>query len=319
MRLDRSPEGVVMTRSSKSQLHDEVVRLTQERTNVVSFVELRSIGLTKAQWEARIGAHRWSAVPRRGVVTHNGPIGGDDALRRALIKVGPKARLGGITALHAAGLSGFDEPLIHVWVPKSAFATAPGGVRLHQTRRWNDEDCMPGGLPRSRPSVATVQAALWSVTLRQAALAMVMPIQQRIVSVPEVAEQLERVRRHRFRRPLRAVIADIARGSESIGELDFVAMCRTRGLPEPSRQVRRRTPQGTIYLDVYWEAFGVGVEVNGVGHSILTKVLSDELRLIDTQLRGETAVQVSVLTLRIEPEPFFERLRRLLRSRGWPG
>ena len=292
-----------MTRSPRTHLHDEVGRFTRDRTHVVSFRELRSIGLTKAQWEARVDARQWSAIPRRGVVTHNGPVSGHDALSRALIQVGPKARLGGITALHTAGMSGYDEPLIHIWVPKSAFATPPAGVRLHETRRWTDGDCMPCGLPRSRPAVAAVQAALWSLTVRQAALAMVMPIQQRIVSAAEVAVELDRVRRHRFRRQLRAALADIMAGSESMGELDFLAMCRTRGLPEPSRQVRRRTPQGTIYLDVFWEAYAVGVEINGVGHSVLTKGLSDELRLMDTQLRGEMAVQISVLTLRIEPDP----------------
>lgn len=308
-----------MSRSPKAHLLQSVDRLAVDQSNVIPLRQLRSLGVTKAQWAAQVDAERWTAVPRRGIVAHNGPVRGDDALWKLLLDVGPMARLGGVTVLEVAGLTGYQESRVHIWVPKSAWSTKPPEVRLHETRRWNADDCASGGIPRSRPEVATVQAALWAVSLRQAALAMAMPIQQRIVKAKDVAVQLDRVRRHRFRRQLRSALADIIGGSESMGELDFLTMCRARGLPEPTRQVERRTSQGTIYLDVRWEAFGVSLEINGVGHTVLTKVLSDELRLMESQLRGDAAVQVSVLTLRVDPDPFFAMLAQLLRAKGWRG
>lgn len=308
-----------MSRSPKSSAHEKVTERAADQAHVLRLSELRDLKLTKGQRASQVRARRWVAVPRRGVLTCTGPVTGEAALRLALLKVGPQAALGGVTALQVAGLTGYEEAATHVWVPKSAFKTAGEGIQLHETRRWGPADVLTNGIRRSRPAVATVQAALWARSLRQAALVMTMPIQQRLVRADEVATELERVRRHPFRRPLRAALGDIIGGAHSMGELDFARMCRDRGLPEPNRQVKRRTSQGVIYEDVSWEAFGVTVEINGVGHSVLTKAFSDELRLIDTQLRGDAAVQVSVLTLRVEPDPFFELLKRLLRSRGWPG
>lgn len=287
--------------------------------HILTMADLRDYKVSRYEREAHVEAQRWRWLPHRGVVLHTGPVHGDGAWWRALTEVGVTARLGGITALTADGLKGFDEPLIHVWVTKGTHKGAPEGVRVHETRRWQQADATDAGIPRSKPAVATVQAALWARSPRQAALALVMPVQQRLVRADDVAKELGRIQRHRFRPALLAAIADIMDGAQSLGELDFARECRERGLPEPSRQVRRRTSQGRVYLDVYWEAYRVAVEINGAGHGRLEQAMADEIRAIDIQLRRDAAVQVSVLTLRLEPEPFFTKLAELLRANGWPG
>ncbi len=123
-----------------------------------------------------------------------------------LVRVGPAAALGGMTALAQCGLQGFDEDAVDIWVPKSQQKARPLGVRLHETRLWSSADVVPLGLPRSRPPVAAVQAALWSRTPRRALLCLVMPIQQRLVRPAEVSTALQRVRRHPFRRMLNAAL-----------------------------------------------------------------------------------------------------------------
>jgi very-short-patch-repair endonuclease len=144
-----------------------------------------------------------------------------------------------------------------------------------------------------------------------------MPVQQRLVRADAVARELDRVKRHRFRRALIEAIGDIGGGAESLNEIDFARECRIRGLPEPSRQVLRRTPQGRIYLDVRWDRYGVVVEVNGAGHARLDVAMRDEVRVADLQTSGDAVVPLSVLTLRADPDPVFTAIRRLLRSRGW--
>ena len=47
------------------------------------------------------------------------------------------------------------------------------------------------------------------------------------------------------------------------GKFDFARLCRSRGLPEPSRQVVRQTPGGRIYLDVAWDGYDLVVEIDG--------------------------------------------------------
>jgi len=235
------------------------------------------------------------------------------------MRVGPQARLGGVTALEVDGLRGFTEPWIHVWVPKGLEKQRVPGVRLHETRRWTAADGARSGVPRSNPAVSTVQAALWSVTLRQAMLCLVMPIQQRIVSADDVAVELDRITRHRFRKPLQAALRDIRLGAESLNELDFAVECRRRALPEPTRQVVRRLSQGRAVLDVVWEDYAVVVEVNGAGHHALDVAMRDEVRITDLQAQGNAVMPVSVLTLRCQPDALFDALANLLRSRGWPG
>ena len=85
-----------------------------------------------------------------------------------------------------------------------------------------------------------------------------MAIQQGIVAAEDLRPELDRVRSHPLRRALAATLADIVGGSESLNELDLLAMCRARGIPDPERQQARRTPSGQIVRDATWPEFGVG-------------------------------------------------------------
>lgn len=295
----------------------DISGLIEERQGVLPFSELRAAGVTRGQRRAHEARGTWQVVPRKGVVTFSGAASGESAWRAALLCVGPSAALGGITALQANGLVGFPERRCHVWVRRGQEKARAEGVMLHETRRWGQDDLMGAGLRRSTPPVAAVQAALWSVSARQAMLCLVMPIQQRIVRAEDVRKELDRVRRHRFRRLLQAGIRDIALGAESLNELDFATECRRRGLPEPTRQVVRALGRGRAVLDAYWERYRVVVEVNGAGHEALDVAMRDELRIADLQLQGDVVVPLSVLTLRCDPDPIFDVLARLFRARGW--
>ena len=297
----------------------EVRQLAEAQHGVVTLEQLRELGVTPGRRRAQIAAGRWQQLPHRAVLVGGGRGTDWAAWWTTLAEVGRPAALGGVPALMADGLTGYVEDVIHVWLPKSSRVTRPSGTWLHETRRWGPDDHAPQGIPRARPAVATVQAALWAVSRRQAVLTMVMPIQQRLTRAQDVAEVLDRVKRHRFRSCLRHALADIAGGAHSMNELDFAHLCRDYGLPEPSRQVVREGPNGRIYLDVAWEAYRVCLEINGAGHARPEQVLKDNFRTIDLQLRGETAIELSVLTLRAAPEEAMSRIAQVLRANGWHG
>ncbi|KRE42872.1 hypothetical protein [Knoellia sp. Soil729] len=301
---------------------DALHRLSDEFDGVATLSELASAGVSRATRRSLIRSGRWRPIGAKGVVLHTGPLIGRQAWRAALIRVGAGAALGGVTALQAGGLQGFDEPRTHIWVPKSCAKDPrelPDDVVLHETRRWSAKDCVDAGMPRSSPPVATIQAALWAVSARQSALCLVMPVQQRLVRPADLVAELDRVQRHAFRSMLRAVAGDLLGGAQSLNELDFAIECRRRGLPEPTRQLPRRLSSGRVVLDVFWDRYGVCVEVNGAGHDQVLVSLRDEVRLTDLQAQGDAAIPLSVLTLRVDPDPFFTALAGLLRSRGWPG
>lgn len=286
---------------------------------VFTLAELRSVGISRNERRSHIDAERWRRLPFRGIVIDHGPLAGPDQWRAVLLEVAGEARLGGITALRAAGLVGLEQDPIHVWVRKSTRKGVPSipGVVVHESRRWTAEDAVAGPLPRARPAVAAMQAALWAVTLRQAALFLVMPVQQRLVRPEDLVDQLDRVRRHRFRSALRGVVADIGGGSHSMNELDVLALCRSRGLPDPQRQALRHGPDGRRYIDAQWPRFGVRLEVQGAGHGQLLQALDDDVRLIEHSTDGTCAISVSMLTLRVDAERFLDAFEGLLASRGW--
>lgn len=308
-------------KSPRSHLVPSAVTLADGQGGVLRISQLAEVGLTREQRRAQLSAGRWDLIPGRGVVV--GRSGEDTPYWMAVVEVGRGSAIGGASALVHAGLTGWTQHPLQVWVPKS-YSKDRGKRRgsvleLHETRRWTLDDQVGHGLPRSTPPVAAVQAALWSRTARQGAAIWAMSVQQGLVTPEQIGEQLDRVRRHPFRRPLLLVLGDLADGVQSINELDFARLCREHGLPEPERQVALRTEQGRIYLDVYWRRYRVRVEVNGAHHGELSQMVKDEVRSVHAQTDGDATVPVSVLTLRTAAAAFMSAMADLLRSRGWEG
>ncbi|WP_156971592.1 hypothetical protein [Knoellia flava] len=284
-----------------------------------TLTEIRAAGVTREQRRQHVEAERWRSIPNRGIVVDRGPLDPANAWRAALAEVACSARLGGVTALQAAGVGGLTDTAIHVWVTKSTrkgMPTTAPNVVLHESRRWGVDDATSVGIPRAKPGVAAVQAALWSRTVREASLMLVLPVQQRVVTADHLIEIFDRVHRHEFRTVLRQVLEDIRAGSHSMNELDFVNMCRAHGIPAPAQQVARHGPDGRIYLDCRWEGSGVTLEIQGAGHGQLLNTLDDDLRLLGLATDGDVALSVSVLTLRVDAARWFQRFGELLRVRG---
>ena len=93
--------------------------------------------------------------------------------------------------------------------------------------------------------------------------------------------------------------------------------CRRRGLPEPTRQVVRRTPGGTYYLDLIWEQWGVVVEVDGIHHSWAQQVMGDALRQNAITLSNARVLRLPLLGLRVDPDSFFAQIEAALVAAGW--
>ncbi len=229
------------------------------------------------------------------------------------------AAIGGLTSLLAAGMSGLSgDGLVHVAAPKSSRPLpALPGVRVHETRRWRDEDIVSDPIPRVRTPMAAVQAALWARTDREAALLLIAPVQQRLTTAPEIGEALEVVRRDRRRSLMRAVVGELVDGVHSLNELDFARLCRARGLPEPSRQAVVRTTSGRAYLDVRWSRWRVSVEIDGVGHLQVGQWLDDDARHNEIALTGDLLLHIPSLGLRLDPDRWLDLVERALRLAGW--
>lgn len=281
--------------------------------------QLYRAGLTRWMVAAEVRSGRWHRLGAQTLFVLDAAVAPEPSVSRrwwAVLEVGGQAAVDGVTALQAAGLQGYEQRPLQVSVRKSGCHANPQGVRVYETRRRDADDVVGTGLPRVRPAVAAVRGALWATSNRQAALIMIMSVQQRLVPATELSETFATVRRHHRRHYLRAVLADLADGAQSMGELDFARPCRAAGLPEPSRQVIRQGSRGRVYLDAYWDAWQVVVEIEGIHHEWESAQLSDTLRQNDLTLDA-AVLRIPVVALRDNPAPYLRQLGELLRRRGW--
>jgi very-short-patch-repair endonuclease len=276
------------------------------------------VGITRAQIRAHVRARRWRRIGSQTIALATGQLAADAMFWAAVFEAGPRAQLDGESALIAAGLTGYRSDSIRVSVPRGAKVRRARGLDIRQTRRWDADDKVSTGVPRTHSPVAAVRAALWARTDRQAALLLTMSVQQGLTTAQDLGVAALRIKRDRRRRLLHDVILDLAGGVRSLGELDFARECRRRGLPEPSRQVVRRGRDGRYYLDVAWEEWRVAVEIDGIHHSWAVHVVSDALRQNAIVLQDMLVLRLPLLGFRVEPDAFFAQIEEALVSRGCP-
>ena len=295
-----------------------VRELGDAQGGVVSRDQLRLAGVTTHELEAHLRARRWRGVHTQSVAVHTGPLPQLGRQWAAVFEAGYRGCLDGASALVAGGLQHFEEDVIRVSVPRGVLVRRADGIDVRQTRRLRPEDLAPAGIPRTRPEVAGVRAGLWARSDKQATLLLTMTVQQGLTTADRLGAHLMAVKRDARRLLLAAVVADLLGGVRSLGEHEFARLCRSRGIPEPSRQVVRKAPGGRWYLDVSWEEWGVVVEIDGIQHEWATHVVADALRHNAIALERAVVLRLPLLGLRVAPEEFFAQVIAALAGRGCP-
>lgn len=121
----------------------------------------------------------------------------------------------------------------------------------------------------------------------------------------------------RRRALLLETLGDVAGGSHSVPELDFVAAVRRAGLPLPRRQAQVRRDDGTWYLDAEWEDFALVVEVDGAQHAELLAREADDVRRNALEVGGRRVLRFSSWQLRHRRDESMALLRQGLVAGGW--
>lgn len=294
------------------------VEVAAEFDGVLSQGRPAGLGYDHAAISREVDNDRWRRLGKHTVLLHTGPVSSAALHWRAVWEVAQDVALvDGVSALHAAGLTGYTEGVVHVSVPRGAQCPRVEGVRTHRVTRRADE-AVRCGLPRTRVEVAALRAAAWARSDRQAALVLCLVVQQRLTTGERLLSAL-RVVRNRGRRPfVRQVLRDVADGAQSLGELDFAAMCRRHGIAPPDRQVLRRTAVGRVYLDARWHGSRFVVEIDGAGHRVGLAVTDDNLRQNEVVLGDDRVLRIDLVGLRVHEVAFMQQVRRAApdRERG---
>lgn len=285
-----------------------LVRAAEELGGVLSRHQLAELGADRNVVAREVRAERWRLHGSRTVALHTGELSDVARWWRAVWEVGQGAVLDGATALQAAGMEGFDEARQHVSVDHQRSPGRVAGVCIHRVRDALEADTMSSALPRVRPAVATIRAAQWAVSDRQAALLLCLPVQQGLVRAKDLCPVRWPGGHYGRTALVRQLVADLRDGAHSLGELDFARLCRLRGLPAPSRQVVRRGPQGRIYLDVRWDEARLVGEIDGAQHRQGLAVTSDNLRRNHLLMAGDVVLTIDLVGLRLRPDVFMDQV-----------
>ncbi|WP_435203120.1 hypothetical protein [Janibacter sp. GS2] len=302
-------------RESPIERHRRVQEVSAETGHVLDHRRLRQLGVTRFQAAAQVAAGRWRRVGRQTFSTRDAPL--DDLAQRwrAVWEAGEGiALVDGVSALQVAGLTGWTEDRVHISALHNHNVGPISGVAVHKVIRRVEGEVAGVGLPRTTPAVAAIRAAHWAVSDRQAATIMAMTVQQRLATGAQLLAARRRVRGRTRRAFIRGIALDIADGAQALGELEFAQACRRRGMPEPTRQVLRVLPGGRAYLDVYFEEYGLVVEIDGAGHRWGLNAVDDNLRDNAVVIDGDRVLRINVIGLRLSEEAFMDQLAGALRS-----
>jgi Protein of unknown function (DUF559) len=286
--------------------------------------------LTVGELRWRVTSGRWQQPFKGAIVAHNGPLTDRQLLRLALLRTGPRAVLGGLTAARLDGLTGFGDKVpfaqspIYVINPSHHRPAMELGLDLvvHLVAGLDPGDVHPVRRPkRTRVTRSIVDAASWMPTERGAAAVLAAGVQQKLAPVAALRAVLESRPRLRRRRLIATTLGDIEGGAEALSELDFQRLVvRPYRLPVPDCQVPRRDDCGRRrWLDVTWETWKVVAEIDGAQHEEPLQRWDDMDRDIDLQVNGGYIVlRIPAWVVRRYSAHVARRIGEALRKHGCP-
>ncbi|MEI7054854.1 hypothetical protein WBG06_03470 [Nocardioides sp. CCNWLW239] len=283
---------------------------------LITRAQLAEAGMARWGVAHRIASERWQLLSPTVIATTTGELSDVQRIWHAVLHAGEGAMAGGLTAAELAGLKNWRREETTVLVPyRRGRPRALPGVRFVRVRR---SLTAVGSPPRCRiePAVLLFAAADRSERTAQGVLAAV--VQQQLTSPESLLEWLDRLAPLRRAAVLRRAIEDIEGGAQSLAEMDVRRMCRTFGLAEPLRQVKRRDADGRIrFTDCEWrlaDGRTLVLEVDGGFHMEVEHWENDLAR--QRALAGTDRVIVRRTARELRDEP--ERVARDLLMLGAP-
>lgn len=306
---DADADGVSPNRTRRAAaLRSAAVEAAAHSDGLLSRAELRELGVDRNRVAREVAAGRWRLHGRRSIAVHTGALTPVARGWRAVHESGGDAVVDGVTSLQVAGVRGLDDEVVHVSLHHLCQTRAIDGVVQHKVaRRVMGEGALPG-LPRTPPALAALRAAQWAVSDRQAALFLVLPVQQRLITGEHLVAALAEYPGRRRRAVVRQLVGDITDGAHSLGELQIVPWCRARGLPSPSRQALRVVDGRVRYLDVFWDEVGLALEIDGAAHTEGLEVAHDHLRQNSLTMDEHLVLRMSLIGMRVVREEFLDQV-----------
>jgi hypothetical protein len=276
-------------------------------------------GLTARQVHWLVASGRWQSPFRRVYVTFTGPLPPATLHHAALLYAGSDSVLSHESAGALWRLCPAPS-ILHVLVPYRRQVDAQPGLELHRSRTLGASDVHPVLSPRRTTIERTVLDLLAGKKNADQALGLV---GDAIRNRATTADRLRRAVATKPRLPWRKVVLDalpdLSRGAHSPLELRDASVRRSHGLPQGTRQAGR-LGEGTEYLDVLIEEYGVHIELDGrLGHDRTRERWRDMRRDNRSEVAGLRHLRYGWADLVDRPCAVAMEQAEVLRQQGWGG
>ena len=276
---------------------------------VATRIQLIDLGFNQHAIRAQIAARRWQPWGFHVVILHNSEPTRQQLTWAAALDAGYPAALASHTALELHGFRPFarEAGQIHLLIERGAKVTVYPEIVVHESRRLKPEyHAQVAGLPCTAVPRSAIDAAAWQPWPRFACALVAAVVQQRLCTVDELEHAMRYVGRVRHKAHLREALRDIRGGSEALGEIDLVRLCRRFGVAEPHRQIKRTDRNGRVrYLDAEWKlADGrrVVLEIDGSHHLDVESWQADMRRERAIVIGGANVLRATSIEVRVAPK-----------------
>jgi hypothetical protein len=310
-------------RQHRRMLGSAVTTVLHLQSGVIARFQAADRGLSDADIRRLLRRREWARVHPGVYVDHTGPLGWLQRAWAGVLVAWPAA------LCHASAIQAVRDPRgeglgpdvpIHVAVDRQRAPRTPPGVVAHRLSDFEAKVLAHTHPPRVRLEHAALDVAAEAPDDRMAVAGLADLVQARWTTADRLLASLTSRSRIARRPLLAAVLGDVAAGSCSLLEHDFLALVeRAHGLPRAQRQVRA-SARGAVFRDVVYEAFGLVVELDGrLFHDNARARDLDLDRDLDAALEGLLTVRLGWGQAHLRPCATAARLARLLHQRGWSG
>jgi Transcriptional regulator, AbiEi antitoxin len=300
-------------------LSDTCQNLLARQRGVLTRTQAIESGVDPATVARRAGAGQWQRLYPGVYAVFTGEPGRESLLWAAVLRAGAGAVCSHQTAAELWRLADEPSSVIQLTIPADRHIARIPGVVLHRSHRL-DRSAHPAMLPPRTRIEHTVldlagQAAHPDTVFGWAAAA----CQRRLTTPTRLLATMASYPKLRWRAELTGALASIADEAHSLLERGYVRLERAHGLPAAARQAKFSLGGRTAYLDNLYEAFLVGVELDGSAAHPADKRWRDISRDNAAAVSGLQLLRYGWTEVMHRPCAVASQLGSVLRRRGWDG
>jgi hypothetical protein len=294
------------------------------QSRVVSCRQALDHGVSRDAVSNRSQSGAWQRLHRGTYATFSGVPPREARLWAAVLRAGPGAVLSHETAAEVHGLIDKPSKMIHVTVSADRNPAQAGpirGVVVHRSRRVVRQALPPWQLPRTPVADTVLDLVAASKSFDDAYSWLSRATGRRLTSAEMIKEALAARKRMRWREWLAEALDDVADGAMFPLELRYVRdVERAHGLPAARRQARRELASGVRYLDNFYDAYRLCVELDGRSSHPPEQKWQDADRDNDNLFAGDVqTVRFGVRDVTVRRCARAAQLAAVLMRRGWDG